>query len=98
MAIAVLRDRGYDLTLQVSKSLADLPDIEYDAVVSMGCGEACPRVRAKQREEWKIPDPKNMPLEEFKAVCDLIEGQVKALLWKLVGPEEPSPRMTETTA
>jgi protein-tyrosine-phosphatase len=37
-------------------------------------------VRAKQREDWNIPDPKEMPPEEFRAVRDLIETQVKELM------------------
>ena len=46
----------------------------------MGCGDECPFVRVKQREDWNIPDPKNMPPEEFRAVLDLIEARVKETL------------------
>ena len=57
------------------------PAVEYDAVVAMGCGdEGCPPVRVKRREDWQIPDPKNMPREQFRAVRDLIEEKVKVLL------------------
>jgi protein-tyrosine-phosphatase len=46
----------------------------------MGCGdEGCPLVQAKRREEWAIPDPKNLPPEQFKEVRDLIEQRVQAL-------------------
>jgi arsenate reductase (thioredoxin) len=45
------------------------------------CGdEGCPLVRAKRHEEWGVPDPKNLPPDEYRAVRDLIEGKVKALL------------------
>jgi protein-tyrosine-phosphatase len=37
-------------------------------------------VRARRREDWNIPDPKELPAEEFRAVRDLIEEKVKALL------------------
>lgn len=50
-AIEVMRERDYDLTQHRSKSLEEIPNIEYDVVVAMGCGDACPFVRAKQREE-----------------------------------------------
>jgi protein-tyrosine-phosphatase len=45
----------------------------------MGCGDACPLVRAKEREDWSIPDPKELPPDQFRAVRDLIEEKVKAL-------------------
>lgn len=80
IAIAIMEERGYDLTQQYSKSLAELPDLAYDVAVTMGCGDACPMVRAKRREDWNIPDPKTMPPDEFRAVCDLIEAKVKELL------------------
>jgi protein-tyrosine-phosphatase len=76
-AIAAMREIGYDLSSHESKSLTDIPELEYDFVATMGCGDECPFVRAKQREDWDIPDPKNMPPEEFRAVRDLIEQKVK---------------------
>lgn len=48
---------GYDLSKHSSKSLNDIPDVEYDIVVTMGCGEECPVVKAKRHEDWNIPDP-----------------------------------------
>lgn len=82
-AIDAMRGIGYDLTQHRSKSLAEVPDVEYDAVVTMGCGDACPQIRAKRREDWLIPDPKALPPEQFRAVRDLIEEKIKALLQEL---------------
>jgi protein-tyrosine-phosphatase len=82
-AIESMRELGYDLSKHGSKSLADIPDIEYDLVATMGCGDACPFVRAKVREDWQIPDPKHMQRAEFRAVRDLIEGKVKTALTKI---------------
>jgi aquaporin Z len=80
-AVEVMGERAYDLTTHRSKSLAEVPQVEYDAVVGMGCGDdGCPLVKAKRREEWDVPDPKALPPEEFRAVADLIEQKVKALL------------------
>jgi protein-tyrosine-phosphatase len=79
-AIAAMREIGYDLSRHESKSLSAIPKIEYDFVATMGCGDECPFVRARQREDWDIPDPKNMPPEEFRKVRDLIEAKVKAVL------------------
>src|SRR5262249_48013319 len=79
-AIDFMRERGYDLSQHQSKSLADLPATEFDAVVTMGCGDACPLVRAKRREEWDIRDPKELTADGFRAVRDDIESRVSALL------------------
>ena len=79
-AIEAMKEKGYDLAEHRSKSLADLPAGEYDVAVSMGCGEACPMVQTKRREEWQIPDPKKLSPDEFRAVRDLIEQKVIELL------------------
>ena len=83
-AVEAMREVGYDLTAHKSKGLADLPPGDFDVVVGMGCGdEGCPLVKAKRHEEWAIPDPKNLPPDQFKAVRDLIEQRVQALLASL---------------
>jgi protein-tyrosine-phosphatase len=82
-AIEFMREREYDLSRHQSKAIQDLPAEEFDVAVTMGCGDACPFVRAKRREEWNIPDPKQLPAEQFRAVRDLIEEKVKALLLAL---------------
>ena len=82
-AIAAMRERGYDLAAHASKSLEDVPPGEFDAVVTMGCGDACPHVPAKHRYDWQIPDPRDMDPEAFRGVRDLIESQVRALLASL---------------
>lgn len=79
-AIAAMRELGYDLSTHGSKSLDDLPDVPFDAAITMGCGDACPMVSASIREDWSIPDPKHMEPEEFRKVRDLIETKVKELL------------------
>jgi protein-tyrosine-phosphatase len=79
-AIEYMGEVGYDLAQHRSKSLAEIPDVEFDVAVTMGCGDECPLVRAKRREDWGIPDPKEMPPEEFRGVRDLIERNVQKLL------------------
>lgn len=82
-AIAAMAELGYDLTTHDSKGLADFNGQPFDAAVTMGCGDECPLVVAKQRVEWKIPDPKELPPEQFNAVRDLIAAKVKELLASL---------------
>jgi arsenate reductase (thioredoxin) len=79
-AIAAMKELGYDLAAHQSKSLDDLPDIKFDAAVTMGCGDACPMLRARRHIDWQIPDPKEMPSEEFALVRDLIGRKVRELL------------------
>ncbi len=79
-AVAAMSELDYDLSKHKSKSLTDIPDIEFDFVATMGCGDECPLVRAKKREDWSISDPKQMPPEQFRAVRALIEQKVKAML------------------
>ena len=85
-AISAMAELGYDLRQHASKTLEDVPNIEYDLAITMGCGDACPMVRAKQRLDWMIPDPKNMPPDAFNAVRNLIANQVKQLLHDLENP------------
>jgi arsenate reductase len=82
-AIASMAEIGYGLDKHVSKSLVEIPDVEYDVAVTMGCGDQCPLVRARKREDWGIPDPKEMPPDQFRAVRDEIEAKVIALLESL---------------
>jgi protein-tyrosine-phosphatase len=79
-AVEAMRERGYDLTTHHSKSLTEVPAGAYDVAVTMGCGDECPLVRAARREDWGIPDPKELPPERFREVRDLIERKVKDLL------------------
>jgi protein-tyrosine-phosphatase len=79
-AIEAMKELGYNLAKHDSKSLADLPDVEFDVAVTMGCGDECPFIRARRREDWNIPDPKEMPPEQFREVRDLIERKVMQLL------------------
>jgi len=80
-AIAAMRELGYDLGLHDSKSLDEVKSFApFDAVVTMGCGDACPWMPAKQFIDWQIPDPKHMEPEEFNEVRDFIKGKVRDLL------------------
>ena len=82
-AINTMQELGYDLNRHSSKSLSEIPDVEYDFVATMGCGDECPFVRTKEREDWDLPDPKDMEPDEFRAVRDLIEAKVKNLIDRL---------------
>jgi protein-tyrosine-phosphatase len=82
-AVEAMREKGYDLATHHSKSLNDLPNVAFDAAVTMGCGDDCPFLRAKRRADWAIPDPKHMTPEQFREVRDRIEANVRKLLQEL---------------
>ena len=82
-AVAAMKELGYDLSTHTSKGLDAFNGQEFDAAVTMGCGDECPLVVAKRRIDWQIPDPKEMPAERFRELRDLIETKVKALLQSL---------------
>jgi protein-tyrosine-phosphatase len=85
-AIEAMTELGYDLSAHESKSLDALPELTFDFVATMGCGDACPMVRARQRADWSIPDPKHLPADEFRVVRDLIRDKVRAMLDELGHP------------
>jgi arsenate reductase (thioredoxin) len=88
-AIAAMKELGYDLAAHESKSLDALPNVEFDYVATMGCGDACPWIKAKARGDWSIPDPKHMEPDEFRQVRDLIRSNVAAALLSIgVNPKE----------
>jgi len=80
-AIAAMKESGYDLSAHSSKSLQEIEQYApFDAVVTMGCGDACPWMPAKQFIDWELPDPKHMEPAEFNKVRDLIRDKVATLI------------------
>lgn len=83
-AIRAMAALGYDLSKHESKSLDEVKQYApFDAVVTMGCGDACPWMPAKQFIDWEIPDPKNLDPKQFNEIRDLIDKKVKELINEL---------------
>lgn len=80
LAIQVMQEVGYDLQSHDCRSLEDVPEIEFDYAITMGCGGECPMVKARMHIEWDIPDPRDMNLQEFRRVRDMIRERVQRLL------------------
>ena len=80
LVIEVMKEKGIDLTAKRPKSLNELPPIEMDYLITMGCEETCPAVLAKKTVEWQIPDPKGKPIDEIRRIRDMLEAKVKTLL------------------
>lgn len=79
-AIAGMAELGYDLSTHRSKSLDDIAGLEFDAVVTMGCGDSCPWVPARRREDWALQDPRHLDGDAYRAVRDDISTRVLALI------------------
>jgi protein-tyrosine-phosphatase len=80
-AIVAMKELGYDLKTHRSKSLDQVKEFApFDVVVTMGCGDACPWMPAKQFIDWQIPDPREMDENDFRKVRDLIKEKVTDLI------------------
>lgn len=84
-AIEAMKAIGYDLSVHDSKSLEEVKQYApFHAVVTMGCGDACPWMPAKEFIDWQIPDPKHMEPEAFNQVRDFIAEKVKNLVDEII--------------
>ena len=81
--VAVMAERGIDITDEFPKPWTDEVVRAADVVISMGCGDACPVYPGKRYEEWTIADPAGADLETARAVRDDIESRVRTLLAEL---------------
>lgn len=80
-AIAAMQELGYSLATHTSKALDEVRgEAPFDAVVTMGCGDACPWMPARRHIDWQIPDPRDMDRAGFNNVRDLIGKKVRALI------------------
>jgi protein-tyrosine-phosphatase len=80
LVIEVMKEKDIDLSDRRPKGLNDLPSMEMDYLITMGCEETCPAVRARKILEWQIPDPKGKPIDEIRRIRDMVEAKVKTLL------------------
>ena len=82
-AIHFMDELGYDVRTHTSKSLDAIVGMDFDAVVTMGCGDSCPWVPTTRREDWALPDPKRLDDDDYRVVRDDIHARVRALLKSL---------------
>lgn len=84
-AVAAMAAKGYDMAEHRSKSTDEVPAGPYDVVVTMGCGDQCPWIAGRRREDWGLDDPRDMDETAYHGVRDDIERRVLALLDSLGG-------------
>jgi arsenate reductase len=83
--IEAMRDVGIDVSDHRAQMLTIELAAQADAVVTMGCGDACPVIPGKKqlRVDWDLTDPKDQPLDEVRAIRNDIERRVRELLGQL---------------
>ena len=81
--VTVMAEEGIDVRVRVPRLLTTELAQWADIVVTMGCGDACPVIPGKQYLDWELRDPKDLPLDEVRAVRDDIESRVVALVKEL---------------
>jgi arsenate reductase (thioredoxin) len=78
--VAVMREEGIDLSTRIPQRLTDELARWPDVVITMGCGDACPVIPGKKYIDWDLRDPKDLPIDEVRAVRDDIASRVTALV------------------
>ena len=85
--VKAMAELGIDLDEEFPKPLTDEVVRAADAVITMGCGDACPIYPGKRYLDWELADPAGQELETVRAIRDDIDTRVQALLAELV-PDE----------
>jgi protein-tyrosine-phosphatase len=83
--VEAMREIGIDVSAQHPQRLTTELAAEADAVVTMGCGDACPAIPGKKqlRVDWDLPDPKDRSLDEVRITRDEIAVRVEQLVIEL---------------
>lgn len=85
VAVAAMAEVGIDIVGAQPRVLA-VDDVRAsDAVITMGCGDACPVFPGKRYEDWELTDPAGLSLEQVRPIRDEIRARVEHLVADLVG-------------
>jgi arsenate reductase (thioredoxin) len=81
--VEAMAEIGLDIGKELPKALTDEFVRDADAVITMGCGDACPIYPGKRYLDWELPDPAGKSLEDIRPIRDEIDRRVQALLTEL---------------
>ena len=84
IAVQAMQEVGIDISNNVPKILTSEAVQESDAVVTMGCGDACPFYPGKRYEDWVLDDPAGQSIESVRVIRDDIKKRVEQLLSELL--------------
>jgi len=82
--VEAMRELGIDMSEEFPKPLTDEVVRAADAVITMGCGDACPIYPGKRYEDWVLDDPAGQGIEMVRGVRDEIRRRVEVLIGELV--------------
>ena len=82
--VDAMQELGVDMSEEFPKPLTDDVVRDADAVITMGCGDACPIYPGKRYLDWDLPDPAGKTVELVRPIRDEIDRRVTALLEELV--------------
>jgi len=82
--VEAMRELGIDMSEEFPKPLTDEVVRAADAVITMGCGDACPIYPGKRYEDWVLDDPADQDLEAVRRIRDEIDGRVQKLIDELL--------------
>ena len=83
-AVAVMAEIGIDITSAEPTILTTDAVQASDAVITMGCGDACPIFPGKRYEDWALDDPAGQGIDAVRPIRDQIRRHVEALLADLL--------------
>lgn len=86
-AIAAMAEEGIDITGNTPQLLLTEDVRASDAVITMGCGDACPIFPGKRYEDWDLTDPAGKGIDDVRPIRDEIKTRVQALLAELLPTE-----------
>ena len=81
--VQVMRELDIDLADRFPKKLTTEAAQRADVVVTMGCGDECPYIPGKRYIVWDLTDPKDLPVNEVRAIRDDIARRVETLVEEL---------------
>jgi protein-tyrosine-phosphatase len=84
IAVEAMKEVGIDISNNVPKVLTPEAVQESDAVITMGCGDACPFYPGKRYEDWVLDDPAGQGIESVRIIRDEIKKRVEQLLSELL--------------
>jgi len=84
IAVQAMQEVGIDISNKVPKVLTPEAVQESDAVITMGCGDACPFYPGKRYEDWVLDDPAGQGIESVRVIRDDIKKRVEQLLSELL--------------
>jgi protein-tyrosine-phosphatase len=87
--VAAMAELGIDIAREFPKPLTDEAVRAADAVITMGCGDACPIYPGKRYEDWDVSDPAEADLDEVRLIRDEIALRVRRLLAEVARPGVP---------